>query len=389
MTALFSLFLAIFLTIGLTADETEIQTVDKLKNEQDKLIILQKDVEELTTQVKDFESQENSLLEQVEKYQLMYNLRDAEYKGITQQSKTVELEIRKNEYVVAEINERIEKNLTYLKIRMRTLYKIGELNNLRLLLSLKSPSEVKKGMWYLSRLTDEDRKRILQMEKDQEILQKRLEELHFQREQTQELKSLLQKKRKQVKETLNGKQDLLESILDNKTKRQTALDELQKAKEQMGRLIEKLASGDINARVDIKLDIVKFKGLLNPPVAGVVKKKFGIETHPIFNIKIPHNGITYSVENGTEVKSVFNGKVIYSKRFRGYGNLVIVDHGHKYLSFYAHLLKPLVNVGESVIRNQTLALSGESGSLEGPQLYFELLYDGKPIDPMLWFKSKE
>ena len=68
---------------------------------------------------------------------------------------------------------------------------------------------------------------------------------------------------------------------------------------------------------------------------------------------------------------------------------MIIDHGYNIISFYAHLLKPLAKKQDYINRDQVIALSGESGSLEGPILYFEMLNNGKPENPMLWLKPEE
>ncbi len=383
-------FFFIFTLTHLFSDEEIIQPVDRLKLENARLKQIEKEISSLTKQVKNFESREYSLLEEVEKYQLMYNLRETELKAINQKLKTVQIEINSIEGESKELKKRIDKNIRYLRIRMRTLYKMGELNNLRLLLSLENPAEIKKGIWYLSRLTTEDRKKIIQLENDHNNLESKRKSLISKKKDILTLKKLGTKKKKQISSLLGAKTSLLKDIRDSRKKREEALTELTNANKKLNNMIQRISTGDLDVSTDLALDMSKFKGLLNQPVKAYIMKDFGMDSHPVFNIQIPHNGLAYKTKTGTRVKTIFNGKVIYSKRFRGYGNLVIVDHTKGYVSFYAHLLKPLVKVGDFVDRNQVIGLSGESGSLTGPKLYFEILKDGKPVDPMIWFaKSKK
>lgn len=102
---------------------------------------------------------------------------------------------------------------------------------------------------------------------------------------------------------------------------------------------------------------------------------------------VRHTGYTYMVPEGTSVRAVSDGLVVFASHFEGYGQLVILDHGSGYHTIYAHLSTIKVEVGVSVRRGTTLGESGQTGSLEGPKLYFELRKNGYPIDPSRWFIS--
>ena len=381
-------FLYICFNHFLSAGE-EIVTIDRIKQENDRLKSIKAEISTLTNQVKEFETKENSVLEDVEKYQLMLSLRNAELSGIKQNLTTAELEIKKINSEINQIEKAIQQSMKYLKGRLRTMYKLGGYNYFKILLTLQTPDQLKKGIWYLSRLTREDKKHITILEKESKILNGMLREANIKKREILSLENLSVKKHEQIADLLSDKEKLLSEIRDTKTLRLSAIDELSNASVQLEELIKKISEGSLDAKTEINLNIRNFKGLLSPPVIGKLKKKFGSDVHPVFGIKIPHNGITYDVKTGTEVDSIFDGKVIYNKRFKGYGNLVIIDHGNGIVSFYAHLLKPLVNAGDKISRSQKIGLSGESGSLEGEILYFEILEDGKPADPMIWLNDKE
>ena len=87
---------------------------------------------------------------------------------------------------------------------------------------------------------------------------------------------------------------------------------------------------------------------------------------------------------GQQIQVVHDGTVLYADWFRGYGKLIIVDHGEEFYSLYAHASDLLVQVGDAVRVGQLIARVGETGSLEGPQLYFEVRYRGEPQDPLAW-----
>jgi murein DD-endopeptidase MepM/ murein hydrolase activator NlpD len=137
------------------------------------------------------------------------------------------------------------------------------------------------------------------------------------------------------------------------------------------------------------LDVRKFRGLLDWPSDGEVLEGFGTAIHPRFKTRVPHPGLDLEGDFSTGIRSIFDGTVVFAEWMRGYGLTAIVDHGGGVLSVYAHASVLLVEPGENVVRGQTLGRVGETGSLRGPYLYFELRVDGKPADPVTWLRPRE
>ena len=98
-------------------------------------------------------------------------------------------------------------------------------------------------------------------------------------------------------------------------------------------------------------------------------------------------GIEISAKQGKEIKAIYGGKVLYADWFKGYGNIVIIDHGDSYYSLSAHLSKILKRTGDRVEAGEVIALAGDTGSLKGPCLYFELRHHGKPLNPLHWLRK--
>ncbi|GAM10644.1 murein hydrolase activator EnvC [Geobacter sp. OR-1] len=128
------------------------------------------------------------------------------------------------------------------------------------------------------------------------------------------------------------------------------------------------------------------RGRLAIPVKGEILGQFGRHKHPEFNSYTISNGISISAPKGSDIRSVFDGQVIFSDYFKGYGNLVIIDHGGGYFSLYGHASRLNKRVGAQVSRNDVIASVGDLDSTKGAMLYFELRHLGKPIDPAPWFR---
>ncbi|MFQ5767997.1 MAG: murein hydrolase activator EnvC family protein [Acidobacteriota bacterium] len=131
-------------------------------------------------------------------------------------------------------------------------------------------------------------------------------------------------------------------------------------------------------------DLLTLKGTLRWPVRGRVKVPFGPRRHPRFGTLLPHQGLDIGAPPGSKVRAVLPGEVIFSGWFKGYGRTVIVDHGAHLVTISAHLDRLEVDVGTRVEAGQSLGTVGDSGSLEGPGLYFEMRQDGEPIPPRSW-----
>ena len=130
------------------------------------------------------------------------------------------------------------------------------------------------------------------------------------------------------------------------------------------------------------------RGRLGWPAEGRVVEEYGARVNPRFGTKTFRNGIDIDAVEGSGVHAVYPGHVLYTGWFRGYGNLIIVDHGNEYYTLYAHVADIKVAEGDDVKQGQVIATVGDTGSLQGPRLYFEVRYQGKPQDPAQWLRPR-
>jgi septal ring factor EnvC (AmiA/AmiB activator) len=130
------------------------------------------------------------------------------------------------------------------------------------------------------------------------------------------------------------------------------------------------------------------RGRLPWPTEGRIIAAFGAQVHPRFGTRTFHNGVDIEANEGRDVSAVFTGHVIYTGWFKGYGNLIILDHDNEYYTLYAHMAEVGVKEGDDVRQGQRIGTVGDTGSLEGPRLYFEVRYQGKPQDPEQWLRQR-
>jgi septal ring factor EnvC (AmiA/AmiB activator) len=177
------------------------------------------------------------------------------------------------------------------------------------------------------------------------------------------------------------KTERLTRIVETKETRALYLEEVREAEEKLTLLVE----GGAEEEASVPLSV--YRGALPWPVAGRVRVPFGPRKHPRFDTYTVSNGVEIAAPPETPVLAVEEGVVAFAERFRGYGLMVILDHGGKHHTLYAHLGGLQVQSGQRVARGERLGTVGSSGP-EGGGLYFEMRFQGRPEDPQDWLERR-
>ncbi len=118
-----------------------------------------------------------------------------------------------------------------------------------------------------------------------------------------------------------------------------------------------------------------------PVSRGWLSSYFGKRTDPFSGRRVHHSGVDFAGKLGSDVVTVAAGVVTYSARRSGYGNLVEVNHGNGYVTRYGHNLKNLVNAGQTVKKGEVIAKMGTTGRSTGPHVHFEVMVNGRHVNP--------
>jgi septal ring factor EnvC (AmiA/AmiB activator) len=135
-------------------------------------------------------------------------------------------------------------------------------------------------------------------------------------------------------------------------------------------------------------DFEALRGKLDPPVRGEVAVSFGKHRHPKFGTVTVSNGVDYRAELGSPVSAVAPGHVEHVSWLTGYGQCVILSHGDGYYTLYAHCGEVFVETGQTVSEGVTIASVGETGSLIGPALHFEIRRGRDALNPADWIRKR-
>jgi septal ring factor EnvC (AmiA/AmiB activator) len=342
---------------------------ERLRTVRERRAALQKDLARLR-------AEERSLLGEVERLELEVRLRGEELREtqlvLQRTNEQMDVTVRRARELEASINAARPA----LAARARALYKLGELSYLRMLLSVDRPSDLFRGYRFVSALARRDNQRIAGFRADLAALAATRAELERRTREALELRASLERTRRGLDADRRRKEKLLTEIVERKETHAAYLQELEEAEARLQQLLQGLTTDDV------AVPIPAFKGNLPWPVAGRVRVAFGRRKHPKFETYTVENGIEIDAREGTPVAAVHEGTVAFADRFRGYGLMVVVDHGGKHHTLYAHLANLRVQAGQRVAAGQVLGTVGTG--VEGPGLYFEVRFHGRPEDPAEW-----
>jgi len=199
--------------------------------------------------------------------------------------------------------------------------------------------------------------------------------------------------RETLRKTAAERREVLARISGEVSKARRDLAVAQKNEARLARLVEELARvvrppprpGAARPGAPAAGAFGKLKGRLPAPVRGELAVRYGTPQHAA---SPSPKGVFFRAAEGDEVHAVAAGRVVFAEWLRGYGNLLIVDHGDDYLSIYGNNESVLRRVGDAVHAGEAVATVGASGGNESSGLYFELRHQGRPFDPVPWLRSK-
>ena len=195
-------------------------------------------------------------------------------------------------------------------------------------------------------------------------------------------------KRQELETEARKNSTMVAEIRRNRATYRQTLKELSESAEELQKLLDKIIRQEWTLPA-AWVPLYERKGRLPWPLEGRVITPFGFEKNPNFNTVVMNKGVEIVPNRDKSlILAIHPGKVVFADYFQGYGNLLIVDHGMTYYTLYGHCSEFLAAVGDMVRAGQPLAVVGDTGSLKGECLYFELRFKTKALDPLQWLKRR-
>ena len=280
--------------------------------------------------------------------------------------------------------------------RLQAIYKVeAQGGSVPVVLSGDDPVARAVAIRHLATLAVLDGRAIREYRATSEVLSERKSRSETRERELTDLRGQAARERAEVDREAAHRRGLLAKVRDERTYHERMVGDLTEAAQRLEAFIRELqarqraaaraaqpkppaAGGGAPPAV---VAPAAFRGRLTWPTAGRITAPFGAQVHPRFGTRTFRSGVDIEAAEGTGVEAVLAGQVVYSGWFKGYGNLIIVDHGDELFTLYAHVSEIHVKDGDSVRQGQRIGAVGDTGSLSGPRLYFEVRYRGKPQDP--------
>jgi septal ring factor EnvC (AmiA/AmiB activator) len=273
-------------------------------------------------------------------------------------------------------------------------YLDGQQDYLKLLLNNRDPNQAARDLTYYQYIARNRAAWLTSMRGNLEALDAISISTREQREQLDRLRAEQLSQKKTLEQEQRARQQMLGKISQQLSRQRREIGRLQHNEQRLAQLIEKIAkmlakpkSRSLFRNDDLPDDrfdgkpFAQLKGKLTLPVTGTVANRFG-DTRPDSTVR--WKGLFLKTSTGQSVKAVAAGRVVFADWLRGFGNLIILDHGKGYMSLYGNNETLYKQVGDVLRGGDTLAAVGNSGGNEDSGLYFELRHESKPLDPVEW-----
>ena len=370
---------------------------DDLKAEQRRLQETQRQLNEERAKAAEAKKRESSLLAELEAIDTTLAEKKAEMARLDRRAEKVEAELKALRGDIGKLAGRRSEQEEHLNRRLRALYRVhAERGTVPALAGEEDPARREAAMRSLANLASTDARIIEEYRVTTDRLedQKRREETR--QAELSKLRMDVRREQAEVDREAAKRRTLLARVRDQREYHERMVGELSEAAKRLESFVRDLQEKQRRVakaptpRPGIEPPGVGFgalRGRLPWPTDGKIVAAYGAQVHPRFGTRTFRNGVDIEAAQGTEVGAVHPGHVVYTGWFKGYGNLIILDHGHDYFTLYAHVAEILVREGDDVRQGQRIGTVGDTGSLMGPRLYFEVRYQGKPQDPEQWLRQ--
>lgn len=362
----------------------------KAQQKSEELKELKGRIDKLKREIESAEGSKADVLDELKQSEQSISEINRTIHELSQEQKEVNTELSEARRESDALRVRIEAQRAQLARLLVQQYESGAQDSLRLLLNQQDPNAVARDMEYYGHIA-RARGQLIADLKDN-LAQAEAAERDT-REKVAELARIQEKQkteRQALQQEASARRGTLTRLDKQISTRRKQVQKLEQDEKRLTRLIERLAravvpkkprrpsatggSGDDS-------EFARLKGHLKLPVNGDVTNRFGA---PRAETGVPWKGLFIRAAEGSQVKALAGGRVVFADWLRGFGNLLIIDHDDGYMSLYGYNEAILKQVGETVRAGEVVSAAGNSGGNAETGLYFEVRFQGKPVDPLQW-----
>ena len=363
------------------------EAVKTLKQEASRI---EKQIVEHETMVSDYTEKEARLIDDLDHLGQQLNRTKLKVKESREESLVIETKLKNTEAEYLALEKEIALLDVYAAKRIVALFKLHQLGKMPILASADSIYDLLGRKNALERILSADKAVWEELTAKKSLLESLRVSLDKQKQAFDDTIRRLNERLETMDKQNRERSQLLEKIRGEKKLTLAAIDSLKQAAIALDKEVESYSwevhpvstTGDGKNKKPFET----LKGLLQTPVPGKITAFYGLNKDGMLKSPNIRNGIDIEAEPGEPIRAVYDGTTIYADWFKGYGNMIIIDHGNNYCSIYAHAEELFKAKGDPVETDEVIGTVGETGSLAGTKLYFEIRHHGKPIDPLAWLK---
>jgi murein hydrolase activator len=373
------IFILPFTYTNFAADKNISTQADDLESVQSKIADVKSDLDQARTE-------SEKLQEELRVTEIIIGKESLKLKGLEEQiQKRYERLIQLNNIIkVHEQSLEIERQ--YLFSQLRSAYMNGRNDYLKLLLNQEDPTKIGRVLAYHDYYIRARTRSINSINDKVNLVDQLKTSIQTETESLEKLKQRQLEKKEELLAYRESRNLILGRLQDDIRIKGEELKSLREHEQKLAALLNKLDK----SRKDTALfgdmqPFESFKGKLEWPTNGKILVSFGSQRRKGTSLK--WQGVKISARSGDDVRAIHNGKVIFADWFRNLGLLVIIDHDNGYMSLYGYNQGLLKKPGDWVLAGEPVAHVGDSGGQTTPGVYFEIRYQGNPLNPALWCKK--
>ena len=353
--------------------------------QQARLDDLKRSISKLEKRLSVQDKEKNSLQSELKKVELETSQISRNLRSLRKKVAGLEVKLASLGKQEIELQAEIAQQSGAIVDQISSAYKLGSEEPIKLLLNQEDPQKIARVLRYYGYFLEARTKKIQRYIADVDALADVVEDISKEKLSLTKSRTELERGQRKLRDRVKKRSGTLAKLKTSLVTDKKKLGGLQKERGEL----EEILSAVEEAVADMTLpenyqSFASRKGKLKWPLKGTVAHSFGSTRSG----ELRWEGWLISAKAGAAVNAVHNCRVVFSNYLRGFGLLIILDHGDGYMTLYAHNQELLKDTGDWVQSSQTLARAGDTGGLSKPALYFEIRKQGKPSDPKSWLGKR-
>lgn len=376
----FAIILSLLLLIGLIFPAW----ADELDEKQQKLQDVSKQINQQQSKLDQAKKKEKSIMGQLQSLEQNMIKTEKEIAALGQRVDFLESNIEQTENDIKKLEEKLALQSDTLGERLVFIYEKGNVSYLEVLLASTDLQDFLTRYDMLNLIVNQDVELIESINRQKTELDMKKSSLEVNKKELEGAQKSQESKKEQLGSQRGEKTEILDSVRQEKSQYQKALEELEQASNELEAMIKKLQAGSSGTQ--------QGTGTYTWPAPSTkrITSPYGMRYHPILKTRKLHTGVDIGASQGATIVAADSGTVIYAGWMTGYGQVTVIDHGlvnGKGMStLYAHQSAFLVKVGTKVTKGQAIGKVGSTGWSTGPHLHFEVRVNGTPVNPMSYIQ---